>query len=151
MASPRPAAREPPSTAGLDRITLDRYQSLVPESVLAQRREEILKTPNLLDVLNVDALQPIIQDPKFQEKLPSLLEHLPEQDRSAENLIQVLRSPSLRGQVMALSNALHSGHANEILSSFGLPSSSEQQVYQYGLKQFYDALMKYQRDKNKDS
>lgn len=130
---------------------MDRYQSMIPEAVLAQRREEILKTPNLLEVLNAEALQPIMQDPKFQEKLPSLLEHLPEQDRSAEKLIEVLRSPSLRAQVMALSNAFHSGHANELLHSFGLASSSEQQAYQYGLKQFYDALVKYQRDQNRDS
>ncbi|KAI0567474.1 Proteasomal ubiquitin receptor Rpn13/ADRM1 [Gracilaria domingensis] len=149
--SPRPTPMEPPSTVGLDPINLERYQGMIPGTALAQRREEVLKTPTLLDLLNMDILQPALQSSSFQEKIPALLAKLPEQDRSIDKLADVLRSPSLRGQAAALSNALHSGHANEILSSFGLPVSSGQQIYRYGLKQFLDALVKYEKDQNTGS
>ncbi|CAN8075889.1 unnamed protein product [Agarophyton chilense] len=146
--SPRPALREPPSTVGLDPINLERHHGTIPGTALAQLREQVSKTPTLVDLLDMEILRPVLQDPAFQDKIPSLLEKLPEQDRSVDKLADVLRAPSLKTQASALSNALHSGHANEILSSFGLPTSSGQELHHYGLKQFLDALVKYQRDKN---
>lgn len=80
-------------------------------------------TPTIGELLHPDLLTPAFESEAMADALPALLELLPEQDREDLNaLTDVLRSPGLRAQAGALTNALASGGVQDLLASFGLPS-----------------------------
>lgn len=106
-------------------------------ALLQAQREAVLTTPTISELLNPDTLKSVLEDPRIQAQLPSLLEHLPEQDRSVDRIPEILRSPPLRSQAAALSNALQSGQASELIRSFELPNMPGEM---YGLLAFIIAL-----------
>lgn len=149
MDSPAQESTTQPTASPRNQITLDQLREALQTrnvDVSTAQRELVLTTPSALDLLNTEALEPVLPHSRLTELLPSLMEHLPEQDRSVDRLIQVLRSPPVRVQAAALSNALQSGQASEILRSFGLPVGDGQSPY--GMKAFLDALIEYQKQQN---
>lgn len=113
-------------------------------TALAQaQREQVLSTPTITELLNPDTLKAALEDPRVQEQLPNLLQHLPDQDRSVDRISELLRSPPLRTQAASLTNALQSGQAAELIRSFELPDAPAHEVY--GLRAFLEALRALER------
>ena len=135
---------QPLSAEQLREALAGRHSTTNQQQLLQQQRELVLTTPTLPDLLNVETLQPILENDIVKSKLPSLLEHLPEQDRNVDRITEILRSPQLRSQAASLSYALHSGHAPDILGSFGLPVSDTNSSY--GLKAFIEALLQFESE-----
>lgn len=126
-------------------ITLDQLLAAMPQRGEADAQREVIEnTPSLVDVLSTDNIQTIMGSPTVRSSLPRLFELLPEQDRSVAGLNEVLRSPPFRAQVASLTHALQTSGASDILRSFGLPMDDN--FSPYGLKAFFEALIKYQND-----
>ena len=102
-----------------------------------------MTTPSLSDLLNPEALAESLADERLQALLPDLLQHLPEQDRSVSQISEILRSPPLRAQAAALSHALRSGQAAELIRSFEMPAPLNMSMY--GLRAFLDALLEMEK------
>lgn len=150
--SPAPAA-----PASFQPITLDQMRAALPSHTGAQpaapsgataalaeaQRELVLTTPSLVELLSPETLRTALSDERLQALLPALLQHLPEEDRSVERIQELLRSPPLRAQAAALTQALQSGQAAELIRSFELPAS--QSLGGYGLRAFLDALVELER------
>lgn len=141
---PAPTTFQPLSAEQLREALAGRQSTTNQQQLLQQQRELVLTTPTLPDLLNVETLQPILENDAVKSKLPSLLEHLPEQDRDVNRIVEILRSPQLRSQAASLSYALQSGHAPDILRSFDLPVSDTNSSY--GLKAFIEALLQFERE-----
>jgi hypothetical protein len=101
-------------------------------------------TPTLSDLLHPDVIGPALDHPSMVELLPNLLKQLPEQDQeSVGNLRQVLLCLPLRSQAAALTNALASGSAAELLTSFSIPfdrASGAGAIGEAGVRAFLQAL-----------
>lgn len=137
-----PAAARGQITLEQMRQALGGRRTVDNAALLAAQRELMMTTPTVDDLLSVDRLRSALDDPRMQEAMTSLYQHLPEQDRSVAGLEQVLRSPPLRSQAATLSHALRqSAQPNELLRSFEFPSTSEG----YGPKALLDALLKLQK------
>lgn len=109
-----------------------------------EQRELIATTPTVGDLLSLDNLRTALADNRVQEAMIDLFQHLPEQDRSVDAIEQVLRSPPLRTQAAALSQALQSEQAAELLRSFELPMPETEGGY--GLQMLLDALLKLEKE-----
>lgn len=112
-------------------------------SLAEAQRELVLTTPSISELLNPETLRDALADERMQALLPELLEHLPEQDRSVERIPELLRSAPLRAQAAALTQALQSGQAADLIRSFELPESGSGSLY--GLKAFLDALLELEK------
>lgn len=150
--APAPAPPSAPAQAPLNQITLDQMREALSSIRGSQeaQREVMLRTPALPDLLSMELLQPILEKPRVQEMLPSLLEHLPEQDRSMEGLIASLRSPPVRSQAVTIYRALLSSGARDLLHSFGLDDGENRLAPIFGPQAFLDSLSKLQKDKKGD-
>lgn len=137
-------------------ITLEQFQQMMAamptrqgqqgqsqQALVAAQREMMLTTPGVLELLSSEAMTVALADTRVQAALPSLLEHLPAQDRDVTDIAQLLRCPPLRSQAAALTSALQSGQAAELIRSFELPGDA---ASPYGLRAFLDALIRLQRD-----
>jgi len=82
-----------------------------------QRRDDT----DLNDVMDPDALLPILENPAIQQQL---MQFLPEGNRNPEEIQQLLRSPQFAQAVGALNAAIQSGELSELLPHFGLPISA---------------------------
>lgn len=141
-----PAARTP--------ITLEQVRAaLTPQREqagdLARQREILHTTPTPMDLLNMDDLKPILEDARVQQGLGKVMELAPPDDRGAEHIDAVLRSPALRAQAATLSAALNTEQAGELLRSFGFheeaPGGSSSSS-PFGVRAFLDALLRIQRE-----
>lgn len=157
---PAPAAAAPASlTRGMP-ISLEQMRAALPSNrpradananrndsirnaLFEAQREVFLTTPTVLDLLNPDSMKSVLENPRVQAELPSLLEHLPEQDRSVDRIEEILRSPPLRAQLAALTHALQSGEATELIRSFDLPDPPRPGLF--GLQTFIEALKELER------
>lgn len=103
-------------------------------------------TPTIGELLHPDVLKPAFESEAMAGALPTLLSLLPEQDSGNRSALgDVLRSPALRSQAGALTNAMASGGVQELLASFGLPNddpSAAVAVGAAGLQVFFRALKK---------
>lgn len=151
---PSPTSAAPVTAPARGQITLEQMRQALesrsqasanPTSVLAiAQREMVATTPTVGDLLNIDNLRTTLADSHMQEAIADLFQHLPEQDRSLDAIEQVLRSPPLRTQAAALSQALQSEQVTELLRSFELPVPETQGGY--GLRTFLDALLKLEKE-----
>lgn len=107
------------------------------------QRELIMSTPGILDIVGSDEFRSELTSPEMQQRLPALLELLPEQDRSISKLNSVLRSAPFLAQASALTTALRSAQSSELLRSFGLEDA---EAHAYGLRAFLDALLRLERE-----
>lgn len=113
------------------------------EDVLRQR-ERMATTPTPSDLLNMDILQPVVDDPQAQALLRDVIQqHAPPNDASIEALPEILRSPALRAHAAALSEALRSEQGWEVLRSFGMSGDSSNAPD--ALTAFLDELRRLQR------
>lgn len=121
-------------------------------NVLGQQQQQGTQqnTPNLSQAINPDLIEPLLNNPQVRERL---LPYLPEGRRNPEELRQILRSPQLQQSLQVLNSALQSGQLGELLSQFGLPSSSTPS----SVEGFLQALQEYanqqrdpQQEKSKD-
>ncbi|KAK9832151.1 hypothetical protein WJX74_000770 [Apatococcus lobatus] len=99
--------------AGMEQGESDVAQLL---SAMQQRRQQ-LPGPSLSEVLKPEVLLPILQDPTI---LQILAEHLPEGQRTQQDLENLVTSAQFRHQLDVFSSALRSGQLD--LSHFGLDS-----------------------------
>jgi hypothetical protein len=133
------------ASAGNVSVTLDALQRAIAGTAnLANATSSHALTPTLSDLLHPDVIGPALDHPSMVAVLPSLLKRLPEQDQeSLENLRQVLLCLPLRSQAAALTNALASGSAAELLASFSIPpdhASSAGAIGEAGVRAFLRAL-----------
>jgi len=77
-------------------------------------------TPTLQQIINADAITPLLMSPQVQA---DLLPFLPEGRRTPEELGQILRSPQFQQSLESFSSALQSGQLGELLRQFGLDVS----------------------------
>jgi len=77
-------------------------------------------TPTLQQIINAEAILPILSSPQVQSEL---LPYLPEGRRTPEELHQILRSPQFQQSMESFSSALQSGQLGELLRQFGLDST----------------------------
>lgn len=151
---PSPALAAPTTTPARGQVTLEQMRQALESrsqapatttSDLAMAQREVMATsPTISDLLNVDNLRTTLADSHVQEAITGLFEHLPEHDRFLDAIEQVLRSPPLRAQAAALSQALQSEQAAELLRSFEFPLPDSQGGY--GLRMLLDALLKLERE-----
>lgn len=132
-------------------ITLDQLRAALSSARMrpsgeevARHRERIATTPTPLDLLNLDILQPIVDDAQVQTVLRDVVrQHAPPNDTSLESLSDVLRSPALRAHAAAFSEALRSEQGWEVLRSFGVSSNPTNAPD--ALTAFLDELRRLQR------
>lgn len=132
-------------------ITLDQLRAALSSARAQHSSEEILRqrerlatTPTPLDLLNLELLQPIINDPQAQTLLGDVVrQHAPPNDASIESLPDILRSPALRAHAAALSEALRSDQGWEVLRSFGVPADPSHAPD--ALTAFIEELLRLQR------
>uniref|UniRef100_A0A7S3VUQ2 Pru domain-containing protein n=1 Tax=Dunaliella tertiolecta TaxID=3047 RepID=A0A7S3VUQ2_DUNTE len=80
------------------------------------KRMRVDEGPGLHDVLQPEAVVPLLQDP---ESLQALAEHLPEEHRTMKQLIATIQSPQFRQQVALFGAAIQTGQL-DTLHQFGL-------------------------------
>lgn len=113
-------AADAASSDGRPLITLEALQHAMTGTFQAGSQTV---TPTIGELLHPDILVPAFESEAMAGALPTLLALLPEQDcRDRHALTHVLRSPGLRAQAGALTNALASGGVQDLLASFGLLS-----------------------------
>jgi len=100
----------------LTRIGLPGQEGISPSGGARQRREDA----DLTDVMDPEALIPLLQNPAIQQQL---MQFLPEGNRNPEEIQQLLRSPQFAQAVATLNAAIQSGELSEFMPHFGLPSS----------------------------
>ena len=71
--------------------------------------------PGLSDVLTPDTVGEMLRDGDVRQRL---MEHLPEEHRSTQDLEELLRTPQFQSQLERFSHALQSGQMD--LAQFGL-------------------------------
>jgi len=93
-------------------------------------------------------IKELLQDSKIRD---SLLEHLPSDQRSVQELNDVVSSPQLRQAFGVLSHALQSDEFNVVMANFGLDPNDGAEFLQRGdgIGAFLAALQA-QTDKDKD-
>jgi UCH-binding domain len=106
-------------------------------------------TPTIGELLAPDVLRAAFEDDAMADALSDLRELLPEQERCDPNaLADVLRSPALKAQAAALTNAMANGGVVDLLASFALPlddPTAATAVGAAGLQAFFRALRKISR------
>lgn len=131
-------------------VTLERLQQAMAGAASGTQAA----TPTVGELLHPDILQVAFADEAMSEALPSLASLLPEEDRrNPRYLTDVLRSPALRAQAAALTNALASGGVEDLLASFGLPvgdPAASTAVGAAGLQAFFRALRNIPRTKRSE-
>lgn len=133
---------------GRQSITLEALQDAMSGAAGSETHSA---TPSIGDLLHPDVLTPAFESDAMAGAVPMLLELLPEQEcRDVNALTDVLRSPGLKAQAGALTNAIASGGVRGLLSSFGLPcddSSASTAVGAAGIEVFLRVLKKISEEK----
>lgn len=133
-------------------ITLEQVQAaLAPRQAqiqeVLQQQEIMHTTPTPSDLLQLDLLGPALADEQVKQGLSRVMEHAPPDDRDHADIYTLLRSPSLRAQAAALSAALGTEQADELLRSFGLTNNEPTlSTSAFGPKALVDALLRIQED-----
>lgn len=118
-ASHRQLTASSPSSDARASITLEALQQAMTG---ASNTGSQPVTPTIGELLHPDLLGPAFESEAMADALPELLELLPRQDSiDVSALTDVLRSPGLRAQAGALTNAMASGGVQDLLASFGFP------------------------------
>ena len=75
----------------------------------------------LSEVLTADEVDRLLEDPEVRNRL---LQHLPEEARSEDELRRTARTPQFRSALRTLTGALVSSNYNTIIANFGLDPSA---------------------------
>ena len=114
---------------------LSRLQAAAAQMNVHQPSESDTQ-PTLNDIFDTDRIVPLIQNDTALQYI--LLQHLPESQRTFEDLKKQLRSPQFQSTLSRLSSILKSEHYGEALQSLSLdPNTSH-----YGVLGFIEAIQK---------
>ena len=153
-ASPATQANAQPQNAAASSaaLTLESFNDIMESlssvrnaAQMEEMRAQQAAIPNVLDLLQADATTSALQDPGVQKRLSQLLEQVPEHDRNIDIIPELLRCGPVRSQAIALSQAIRTGHADEILRSFGL----HPEAGALGLNALISALRKIQNESDR--
>lgn len=152
--TPAPAGAPPTTQAAAgSALTLDAFSRMLDAmpsvqnqnpAALAAARRAVLTEPTVPDLLRSSELGDALQTPNVQRALPALFEHLPEADRNAEAVAELMRCPQLLTQAASLSRALSSGQGAGLLRSLGLDEADGDSI---GMNALLEALKKAQEKK----
>lgn len=114
---------------------------------MIQQQEVMHTTPTPSDLLQLDLMGSALADEQVKGRLSEVMEHAPPDDRDPANICTLLRSPSLRAQAAALSAALGTEQADELLRSFGFTNNEPGSTTSaFGVKALVDALLCIQQE-----
>ena len=136
-AAPAPAA---PAAPGMNAAQMEMMRNLIAGikvpgqggNVSAGSSQQGL---DLASVLDAEQISTAVLDPEVQQRL---MEHLPEELRSAHEISELVRSPQFQQALDGISHALSGPQMYQVLQSMGIDPSAAPQP---GLEGFYGALM----------
>jgi hypothetical protein len=104
--------------------------------------------PGLSSLLSPESVIPLLHDPAVQPQILALAEHLPEGQRSVEEIEAQLRGPQFAQMVETLNMAIQTGQAGGLLREFGLDASAVERGG--GIQALVEAFQRAHPEEKKD-